>query len=234
MKKKIIIISLVLLVPVMLIAQATEGVKADSIGRDSAQQNLAEISVTKFEEVAYWGSAMALDDGIVIVRRFEGSPLDKQPIEGEEEANIEEQDRFVLGARVDFIRRGNNVMHIFPVKPLPIEGLTKTLSVWVVGRNYNHWLKIVLADYFNQTRELTVGKLNHMGWKKFTVAVPPYIVQDEFHFTAKRGLKFLGFKIEFDLEESYGSYYIYFDDLRAVSDLFAEEYRDTDDMTDGW
>jgi len=27
---------------------------------------------------------------------------------------------------------------------------------------------------------------------------------------------------------------VYFDGLRAVTDLFAETYRDLDDMTDGW
>ncbi|MDR2259242.1 MAG: flagellar filament protein FlaA, partial [Treponema sp.] len=29
-------------------------------------------------------------------------------------------------------------------------------------------------------------------------------------------------------------YYIYFDDLRAVTDLFAEDNRDADDMSDAW
>jgi hypothetical protein len=48
------------------------------------------------------------------------------------------------------------------------------------------------------------------------------------------GLKVIGFKIETDLLESFGSYYIYFDDMRAVTDLFAEDARDEDDMVDGW
>jgi len=67
-----------------------------------------------------------------------------------------------------------------------------------------------------------------------TAAIPPRIVQDEFHYAVDRGVKIVGFKIEFDLLESYGTYYTYFDDLRAVTDLFAETYRDADDMTDGW
>jgi hypothetical protein len=104
----------------------------------------------------------------------------------------------------------------------------------VVGRNYNHVLKAVIADYFNQRREITFGKLNFMGWKQLTAAVPPRIVQDEYHFANQRGIKLLGFKIEFDMMESYGSYYVYFDDLRATTDLFAESYRDRDDMPDGW
>jgi hypothetical protein len=48
------------------------------------------------------------------------------------------------------------------------------------------------------------------------------------------GLKVLGFKIECDPMEAYGSYYVYFDDLRAVTDLFAEDNRDVDDMVDSW
>jgi hypothetical protein len=34
--------------------------------------------------------------------------------------------------------------------------------------------------------------------------------------------------------EAQGAYYIYLDDLRAVTDLFAENNRDPDDMSDGW
>jgi hypothetical protein len=47
-------------------------------------------------------------------------------------------------------------------------------------------------------------------------------------------LKVLGFKVECDPVETFGSYYIYFDDLRAVTDLFAEDSRDPDDMVDFW
>lgn len=233
--KKIAFAALVaLFVPLALSAQATEGTDAERMGKDQAQQYLGEVSVSKFEDVAFWGASMSLDDGIVMVRRFEGAPAGKKPMEGEEQAGINEQDKFVLGAKMQFFRRGAGSVAIFPVRPMPIEGITKTISVWVVGRNYNHVLKAVIADYFNQRREVTLGKLNFMGWKQLTAAVPPRIVQDEYHFAADRGVKLVGFKIEFDLMERYGSYYVYFDDARAVSDLFAEAYRDTDDMTDGW
>ncbi len=234
MKKIFLVVGLVLILPTVLIAQDTEGITAERLGRDQAQQELVEVSVSKFEDVAFWGSSMMLDDGIVTVRRFEGSPLDKQPIPGEESSDIQETDQYVLGSKVVFFRRGESSVSIYPVRPIPIEGITKTISVWVVGRNFNHVLKVIVADYFNQPREITMGKLNFMGWKQLTAAIPPRITQDEFHFTTDRGLKLLGFRIEFDLMESYGTYYTYFDGLRAVTDLFAETYRDTDDMTDGW
>ena len=234
MKKIFLIVGLVFLLPVLLIAQDTEGIAVERLGKDQAQQELVEVSVSKFEDVAFWGSSMMLDDGIITIRRFEGSPLGKQPIPGEESSNIQETDRYVLGSKVVFFRRGQSSVSIFPVRPIPIEGITKTISVWVVGRNFNHVLKVIVADYFNQPREITMGKLNFMGWKQLTAAIPPRIVQDEYHYTSDRGLKLLGLKIEFDLLESYGTYYAYFDDLRAVTDLFAETYRDPDDMTDGW
>ena len=233
--KKIGVAALVaLLVPLALSAQDVGGIDPERVGRDQAQQYLTEISVSKFEDVAFWGASMPLDDGIVRIRRFEGGPAGKQPLEGEIQAGVQEQDEYVLGAKLQFFRRGGGAAAIFPVRPLPVEGITKTISVWVVGRNYNHVLKAVIADYFNQRREITLGKLNFMGWKQLTAAVPPRIVQDEYHFAADRGIKLVGFKIEFDLPERYGTYYVYFDDARAVSDLFAEVYRDTDDMTDGW
>ncbi len=82
--------------------------------------------------------------------------------------------------------------------------------------------------------ELTVGKLTFMGWKKLTVAVPPSITQTDYHFTYKDGIKITGFKIECDPLEAMGTYYLYFDDIRVVTDLFGEARRDSDDMTDGW
>ena len=51
---------------------------------------------------------------------------------------------------------------------------------------------------------------------------------------ARKGIKVLGFIVDTDPMESYGTYYIYFDDLRAVTDLFAAENRDADDMADTW
>ncbi len=232
MNKAVLMTILALLLPLALWAQNTEGIQADQIGRDQAQQQLVEVSVAKFEDAAFWGDSMPLDMGISVVRRFEGGPAAKKPIEGEKSLNL--PDRYVLGGKVVFFKRAANQAFFFPVRPIPIEGVTKTLSVWVVGRNYNHVLKAVVADYFNQRREITFGKLNFMGWKQLTAAVPPRIVQDEYHFTNQRGLKLLGFKIEFDMMESYGTYYIYFDDARATTDLFAETYRDKDDMPDGW
>lgn len=240
--KRYIFIALFLLIAGVMFAQQQAEVGSpdpERMGIDAAQQKLKEVSVDKFEHEGYWKSTMSSDDGYTTTRLFEGSPLGKTPLPDEEGMNI--PDRYVLGTRVDFIHRGYTSFTIYPVRPIPIEGITKTISVWVVGRNFNHELKILLQDFFGRDYELYVGKLNFQGWKKLTVAVPPQaldgyngIVQRNYHYNNYMGLKVTGFRVDCDPMEAYGSYYIYFDDLRAVTDLFAEDDRDADDMIDSW
>jgi len=219
----------------MVMAQTRVGEPDPSkVGVDSAQQLLKEVSVTRFEDAAFFYSVMPTDQGIVTLRRFGGGPADKEPIKDETDLGITVHDENVVGAKVAFFRRGMHELMLSPVKPIPVEGIAKTLSLWVAGRNYNHVLKIVISDYFGNRKELTLGKLNFVGWRKMTVAVPPSIVQDEYHFSGRTGIKFQGLKIEFDLAETYGEYYVYFDDLRAWTDLFGEVSRDTDSMMDDW
>lgn len=209
------------------------------IGADSAEQKLKEISVEKYESEGTWIVNMSADEGVIKGRLFDGSPAGKKPIPEEEGMNI--PDSKVYGVRVDFFRRGYNSFSVSAVKPLPIEGIAKTVTVWVVGRNYKHTMKLILEDYWGNQFELYVGKLNHSGWKKMTVAIPPAnpdgksgIIQKDYHYGTRMGLKIVGFRVDCDPTDAYGSYYMYFDDLRAVSDLYEMEHRDTDDMYDNW
>jgi hypothetical protein len=209
------------------------------IGNESAEQKLKEISIDKFEGEGTWAVYMSGDEGIVKGRLFDGAPAGKKAIPAEEGLNI--PDAKVYGVKVDYFRRGYNSFTISSVKPLPVEGIVKTVSVWVVGRNYNHTLKLILEDYWGTQFELYVGKLKHSGWKLMSVAVPPQnpdgrsgIIQKDYHYGNRMGLKIVGFRVDCDPEDAYGSYYIYLDDLRAVTDLYEMEARDKDDMNDTW
>lgn len=211
------------------------------IGVTSADVRLKEVSVEKFETEGTWTVAMSSDEGIIEGRLFDGSPLNKKAIEAEADMNI--PDTKVFGAKISFYRRGKNSFTVSAVKPLPIEGITKTVSFWVVGRSIPHEISLIVEDFFGQQFEIYVGKLNHAGWKLMTAAIPPQginayagagIVQRNNHYGKNMGLKIVGFKINCDLDESYGRYYIYFDDLRAVTDLYEIEMADEDDMDDNW
>jgi len=230
-----------------LYAQSSDVAAPDpsKIGVDTAQQKLKEVSVDKFEAAGFWNAYISSDEGFVQARLFEGGPAAKanEPIADERYVGIDPKvsDQYVLGVRTDFFRRGHNQIQIMAKRPIPIEGITKTISVWAVGRNYNHTLKIVVQDFFGSRFELPMGKLNFQGWKKLSVAIPPQnpdgrtgIVQRNYHYNTHMGIKVLGFKIECDPDEAFGVYYIYLDDLRAVTDLFAEDDRDPDDMNDAW
>jgi hypothetical protein len=217
------------------------------MGIETAQQELKEISVDKFEAAGFWDASISSDEGVVTARLFEGQPADAKanPLKDDPRNNepTAPKDKYVLGVKTEFYARGYNEISILAKRPVPVEGITKVVSVWVAGRNYNHVLWLELQDFFGYRYELPMGKLNFQGWKKLSVAIPPQnpdgrtgIVQRNFHYTTHMGLKIVGFRIQCDPEEAFGTYYIYLDDLRAVSDLFAEDtaYRDRDDMPDTW
>ncbi|MDR1839388.1 MAG: flagellar filament outer layer protein FlaA [Treponema sp.] len=241
--KKLLIIAFFLFVSGFIFAQQG-GLELGSpdpsrLGIESAQQMLKEVSVDKFEHDGFWRSSMSTDEGYTTTRLFSGSPAGKEQIPEETDINI--PDIYVLGTRVDFLRRGYNSFTIYPTRPIPVEGITKTVSVWVAGRNYNHELTLLIQDFFGRNYEFYMGKLNFMGWKRMVVTIPPQaddglsgVVQRNYHYNSHMGIKIMGFRIDCDPMEAYGSYYIYFDDLRATTDLFSEYHRDPDDMTDGW
>jgi hypothetical protein len=239
--RNFLIVAIFLFIGSFIYAQQREIGSPDPerLGIESAQQMLKEVSVDKFEHDGFWRSTMSSDEGYATSRLFAGSPSGKEQIPDEAELNI--SDKYVLGTRIDFLRRGYNSFTIYPTRPIPIEGITKTVSLWVAGRNYNHDLTLLIEDFFGRKYEFYIGKLNFMGWKRMTVTIPPQaedglsgVVQRNYHYNNHMGIKVLGFRIDCDPLEAYGSYYIYFDDLRATTDLFSEYYRDPDDMVDGW
>ena len=206
------------------------------IGNDSAKQALREISIDKFEIEGSWNAHISPDFGVISSRLFDGSPSMKEPLKGEEEA----EDSKVLGVKVEFFRRGVNSFFVRSARPIPIEGVTKTVSVWVAGRNMDHEMYLLVQDYFGNNFELYMGSLGFSGWKKMTVAVPPTpdgehgIIQQSGYNGVKPGLRILGFRIDCNPMLARGQYYIYFDDLRAVTDLYDLENRDEDDINDDW
>ena len=206
------------------------------IGADSAKQALREVSVDLFEREGSWNARISSDNGVISSRLFDGSPASKEPM-AENEGVTDER---VLGVKVEFFRRGINSFYVTAARPIPIEGITKTVSVWVTGRNQGHNLYLLVQDYFGNNFEIYMGSLALSGWKKMTAAVPPSpdgergIVQQSAYYGERPGLRIIGFRIDCDPLLARGSYYLYFDDLRAVTDLYDMENRNEDDMIDNW
>ncbi|HAH60622.1 MAG TPA: flagellar filament protein FlaA [Treponema sp.] len=210
----------------------------ENVGNDSAMQALREISIDKFEREGAWNVRMSPDYGIISGRLFDGSPSMKEPLQ--EDKDKQDADTQVLGVKVEFFKRGVNSFYIMSERPLPIEGVTKTVSVWVCGRNQSHELYLLVQDYFGNNFELYMGDLGFSGWKKLTAVVPPSsdgvhgIVQNSSYYGDRPGLRVIGFRVDCNPMLARGSYYMYMDDLRAVTDLYDMENHDEDDMTDNW
>ena len=206
------------------------------IGADSAKQALREVSVDLFEREGSWNARISSDNGVISSRLFDGSPASKEPM-AENEGVTDER---VLGVKVEFFRRGINSFYVTAARPIPIEGITKTVSVWVTGRNQGHNLYLLVQDYFGNNFEIYMGSLAFSGWKKMTAAIPPSpdgergIVQQSAYYGERPGLRIIGFRVDCDPLLARGSYYLYFDDLRAVTDLYDMENRNEDDMIDNW
>ena len=238
--RKLLAVSFVALLSMgMVFAQSSiEEQDPETVGADSAMSSLREVSIDKFEREGSWAVHISPDDGVITARLFEGNPAMKEPLE--EDEGKEDEDTQVLGVRVDFFRRGINAFTIKSGRPLPIEGTTKTISLWVCGRNQDHEMYVLVQDYFGNNYQLYLGNLGFSGWKKLTCVVPPSpdgehgIVQSSAYYGDKPGLKVIGFRVECNPMKARGSYYMYLDDLRAVTDLYDLENHDEDDMSYNW
>ena len=239
--KKLLVLAVLALVSTGFVFAQTSSLQdpnPETVGNDSAMSALREVSLDKFEREGSWNVHISADYGVIAARLFEGNPAMKEPLA--EDEGKEAEDTQVLGIRVDFCRRGKNSFTIKSGRPIPIEGTAKTISMWVCGRNQDHELYVLVQDYFGSNFELYMGSLGFSGWKKLTCVIPPSpdgehgIVQSSAYFGDKPGLKVLGFRIDCNPMQARGTYYVYFDDLRAVTDLYDMQNHDEDDMADNW
>lgn len=235
--KKLIILLTVALATSMVFAQASlSDPNPEIVGNDAAMQALREISVDKFEREGSWNVHISSDHGVINARLFDGAPAMKEPLDGDNP----DDDKSVLGVKVEFFRRGVNSFYITATRPLPVEGITKTISLWVCGRNMDHDMYVTVQDYYGNNFELYLGNLGFSGWKKLTTVVPPSldgehgIVQSSAYWGNRPGLRITGFRVDCNPMLARGSYYMYIDDLRVVTDLYDMENRDEDDMSDNW
>ena len=130
---------------------------ASNIGNDSARQALREVSVDRFEREGSWNVHISSDNGVITGRLFEGSPAAKEELN--DSGNQQIEDTKVLGVKVEFFRRGINSFYITAARPIPIEGVTKTVSVWACGRNMGHQLWLLVQDYNGNNFEIWMGSL---------------------------------------------------------------------------
>ncbi len=190
-----------------------------------ATELVQTLMIDSFEKAGEWSAFMPRDYGVAVGMRRVGVPRELKS----------DSNKYTLGVKVEFMHRDWSWVTITPAKPTKIRGITKSISVWVVGRNYKHMLSIIIRDYLNHMKFLQAEKMIWVGWKKVTINIPDTIKQENYKITEERGITFLGFRIDFAPEDIMGRpFYTYFDYLTADTDLFSEQNQNPDDMLDNW
>ncbi|MEK6794849.1 MAG: flagellar filament outer layer protein FlaA [Spirochaetota bacterium] len=228
MKRTLTVIAVIAALATMAFAQgAATAPKSSPSGGVTNVENVTNYVVENFEMATAWEAAMPRDQGIISLLRKEGGPADVR-------SKGEDANRFIVGLKVEYFRTGYNWFSAVPPRPIKIPGITKQLSVWVAGRNYEHRLYFVISDFYGQVNMLGNEKLNFTGWKQVTAQISPFLPQDEYHSSTERGIHLRGLRIECDPLFTHGKYYVYFDDIVAETDLYLENFRDADDPSDDW
>ena len=86
-----------------------------------------------------------------------------------------------------------------------------------------------------QVRKIPIATLDFIGWKKLEVIIPESISQEDVNSGNTYGLYLKGFHIDTYFEDTVGSFYTYFDDLRIVRDGMVDYlYSGEDEISDAW
>jgi TonB family protein len=178
---------------------------------EAALPSLTQSTLEDFESpiAPAWMPSMPVSDGVVESKIA--------PTAGTESGRA-------LGVRVLFMRRALSTLDLRPPAPIRIDGRCVSLSVRAYGSGFPHELRLLVLDYYGVEHELSLGRLDFRGWRRLEASIPllerggSAYVQDDRHFRDLAGLRVSGMRIAFDLEESYGQYVAYFDDLGALVD----------------
>jgi hypothetical protein len=153
-------------------------------------------------------------------------------------ANAQPLRSFGINGR--FSRQGYNWIDLYPVladdsdeKPyeISIPGRVENIDMWVWGSNLNFYIEVFLRDYRGVIHPIRFGDIAYTGWRNLKVNVPTNIPQARRILPAYAGLKFVKFRIWTQPAERVDNFYIYFKQLKVLTDTF-EGLFDGNDLAD--
>nr|AGS54371.1 putative flagellar filament outer layer protein FlaA [uncultured bacterium contig00015] len=145
-----------------------------------------------------------------------------------------------LGINGKFDRNGYNWIDIYPVladdpDSLPAEihvpGRVRNLDLWVWGSNYKYYIEVFLRDYRGVIHTLRLGDISYQGWRNLNVNIPSNIIQARRTLPSYAGLTFVKFRIWTQPTERVDDFYIYFKNLKILTDTFETQF-DGNDLAD--
>jgi hypothetical protein len=149
-----------------------------------------------------------------------------------------------LGLWGKFDRRGYNWIDLYPSVPgtgqngedpepfeIPMPGRLQYMDMWVWGSNLNYYIEAYFRDYQGIVHSLYMGDLRFQGWKNLRVKIPNSIPQSKRVLPRYAGLTFVKFRIWTTPMERVDNFYIYFNEIKVLSDVFELNF-DGDDLAD--
>ncbi len=124
----------------------------------------------------------------------------------------------ILGIKSYFDNMGFDRVEVKAAQDYKITGKARQFSIWVLGRNYKHFLWIRLKDYRGKIHKLRIGRLDFYGWKKMTVLVPGWLPQSTRYSLLGKNLLFQSVFVVSDYKEPVGEFYFYVDALKVIVD----------------
>ncbi|MCL2374268.1 MAG: flagellar filament outer layer protein FlaA [Treponema sp.] len=159
-------------------------------------------------------------------------------------ANRDNRDIRSLGIWGRFDRRGYNWIDIYPVVAgsgddgenpqafeIPIPGRIRYLDMWVWGSNLNYFMEVFFRDHRGIVHTIPMGSLAFQGWQNMRVRIPTHIPQSRTVLPRVSGLNFVKFRIWTTPTERVDNFFIYFNQLQILTDIF-ETLFDGNDLAD--
>jgi hypothetical protein len=158
----------------------------------------------------------------------DGFPQLKTGIEGAPialtSAYAEGENKFVLGVRAAFTRKGYNSIWIYPEEEIVIPGHARKIDLWVWGGNYYYNLEAHLRDYRGIVHRVQLGSLHFMGWKNMSVEIPRWIPQFVRYLPMEKPLTLVRLVIWTEPVERVDDYIIYIDHLKVLTDVYKRRF----------
>jgi hypothetical protein len=219
----ITIIGLALFIPSLSFAQFF------NLGLNFQMEDIRSVVLEDFEDNDNnWqvSASRFTDEDYPIVRfGIEGAPIALSRVARGEE------NKFVMGVRSAFVRKGYNKIWLYPGEEIVIPGNAKKVDVWVWGANYYYTLYVHLRDYRGIVHKLPLGSLHYMGWRNLSVEIPRQIPQAVRYLPMEKPLSLVRFEIWTDPNERVDDYVIYFDHLKVLTDMYKQRF-DGDELAD--
>jgi len=139
-----------------------------------------------------------------------------------------------LAMWITFNRPGYNKVELYPLakdqdggwfrEHVPFVGKIQRVDMWIWGANFDYNVDMVLVDFRGAEHRLPVGNIKHIGWKNFVINIPRNIPQSIDYIPSLKTLSLEKFIIWTQPTETVKGAYIYFDQIKYVTDVFSEMY----------